>query len=597
MVFTGLNLPFEGAAGEGMPDDYRLDSALPLGGPQPWPPLRFAPVHHSQKLWAAWHGGDPDALVRAYSTDNGGNSQIARAWSSTTGEAGVPSGLGRNRPGLWGTVRRWFWGQITPEGERRTTLHVPLAGDLASASAALLFGQPPSLKTGAGTETQDYLDGLIDDGAHSTLMESAELDAALGGTFLRVAWDTDIAGHPWIDQVPADCAVPEFRYGRLVAVTFWSVIRDEGKDVVRHLEKHVIGKGAILHGVYHGNQKELGRQMPLTDYEETAPYAAALTHGNAIVLPDFKDASTVTYVPNMRPNRIWRELGPQAQPLGRSDYSGVEGLMDALDEAMSSWMRDIRLGKARLIVPQSQLQTLGRGQGAILDLEREVMVSVAGLVTGEAPVKDQILPQQFDIRWQAHQQTCQNLIETIITQAGYSGQTLGLQGDIAQTATEVVARERKSLTTRGKKINYWRPAIADVIYGLMAVDRVVFGSTVEPVRPDVEFPDAVLPDQMELAQTVAALRGAEAASIETAVAMVHPDWKPEDVALEVQRIYQEINIDLLSRARISIGGAPGESVAQDLEQIPGAIGSTDVASQAEALADVSDMYGAQSEAN
>jgi hypothetical protein len=299
----------------------------------------------------------------------------------------------------------------------------------------------------------------------------------------------------------------------------------------------------------------------------------------------------------MRPNRIWRELGPQASPLGRSDFSGVEGLMDALDEGVSSWMRDIRLGKARLIVPQSMLQSLGRGQGAMLDLEREVMVPIGGLVTGEGGIGQQVMPQQFSIRWQEHQQTCQNLIETIITQAGYSGQTLGLQGDIAQTATEVVARERKSMTTRGKKINYWRPAFSDIIYGLMSIDHAVFGNPLEPVRPDVEWPDAVLPDQLELANTVAAMRGAEAASIETAVSMLHPDWTPEDVALEVQRIYAEIDINILSRARMQLSPGPGETAGQVLEEIPGAIGATDVASQAEALANVSDMYGAQSEAN
>jgi hypothetical protein len=233
----------------------------------------------------------------------------------------------------------------------------------------------------------------------------------------------------------------------------------------------------------------------------------------------------------------------------------------------------------------------------MLDLDREVMVPIGGLVTGEGGIGQQIMEQQFTIRWEEHLNTCQNLIETIISQAGYSGQTLGLQGDIAQTATEVVARERKSLTTRGKKINYWRPGLADIMYGLMSVSKTVFGTDIVPVRPDVEFADAVMPDQLELAQTVAALRGAESASIETAVSMAHPDWTPDDVAKEVQRIYEEINIDLLSRARIAIGGAPGESVAQDLEQIPGAIGSTDVAAQAEALAGVSDMYGAQSETN
>jgi hypothetical protein len=163
--------------------------------------------------------------------------------------------------------------------------------------------------------------------------------------------------------------------------------------------------------------------------------------------------------------------------------------------------------------------------------------------------------------------------------AGYSGQTLGIQGDVAQTATEVVARERKSLTTRGKKITYWRPALADILYGLMSIEQSVFHMDITPVRPDVEFPDVVQPDQLELAQTVSALRGAEAASVETAVAMVHPDWSPEKVGLEVQRIYEEVSLDMLSRARISLSTTPGEDLGQELAEIPGAVGTTDIASQ------------------
>ena len=98
---------------------------------------------------------------------------------------------------------------------------MPIAGDLASTCSNLLFSQPPALKHDA-TDVQDYLTGLIDDGTHSTLIEAAETCAALGGVFLRVVWDTDIQDRPWIDLVPPDAAVPEFKYGRLVAVTFWS---------------------------------------------------------------------------------------------------------------------------------------------------------------------------------------------------------------------------------------------------------------------------------------------------------------------------------------------------------------------------------------
>jgi hypothetical protein len=598
MTFTGpvpIALPFEGSGDASVEPTFQ--DTLPLGGKQAWPPARFDPVHRKQAEWSSWWSGSVEELAATYGILNDSNSPTARAWSATTGEAGTGGGMSR-RNGWRERVRRWFVAAPIPDGERRTTYHVPLAGDLASTSANLLFSQPPSLKyEDAGTETQDYLSGLVDDGAHSTLMEAAECAAALGGVYLRTVWDTEISDKPWLDWVAPDCAVPEFRYGRLVAVTFWSVIRDEGKDVVRHLEKHLPGQNAILHGVYHGNQTELGRQMSLTDFEETAPFASVLTEGNAITFPDApRDASTVTYIPNMRPNRIWRYLGPQAAPLGRSDFSGVEGLMDALDETMSSWMRDIRLGKARLIVPQSMLQSLGRGQGAILDLEKEVMVPIGGLVTGEGDIKQQILPQQFNIRWQEHQETFKALVENIVQQSGYSGQTLGLQGDIAQTATEVVARERKSMTTRGKKINYWRPAFAEIIYGLMSIDATVFSSGIAPVRPDVEWPDAVQPDQLELARTVQAMRAAEAASIETAVETMHPDWKPDDVALEVQRIYQEISVDMVSRARIAISGTPTESVSDQIAEIPEAVGADGAKAQAQALAGQSDMYETQTEA-
>ena len=42
--------------------------------------------------------------------------------------------------------------------------------------------------------------------------------------------------------------------------------------------------------------------------------------------------------------------------MGRSDYDNLRDLMDALDESYSSWMRDIRLAKARLIVPAQFLR-------------------------------------------------------------------------------------------------------------------------------------------------------------------------------------------------------------------------------------------------
>jgi A118 family predicted phage portal protein len=573
--------------------DARMSNELPTLEDQPWPPVRWNPVQFDYRVWDAWWSGDPDKLMRAYYSI-GANSPVGRQYFATTGEAGISAVRpGQYRGGLIGSVRRFFWGLPTPPGEKRTNYHVPLAADLATASSALLYSQPPALKYDGDTAVQDWLNTAVDDGMHAKLLESAETGAALGGVYLRVVWDSDVAKKAWIDLVPPDAAVPEFRYDRLAAVTFWSVIADEGKKVVRHLEKHIPHENVILHGLYEGDQKKIGRQIDLGAFPETRPIAQVAANG-VIELPDQpRDASTVVYVPNLRPNRIWRDLGPMAAPLGRSDLAGLETMLDGLDEAFSSWMRDIRLGKARLIVPHSYLDSIGRGKGAVFEPEREIYSPVNALVTGEAGTGMGIMPQQFNIRWQEHKGTVDAQIEMIVNQAGYAGQTMGLAGDIAQTATEVTARDRKSLTTRGRKILYQRPALADLIYGLMTVNQVVFNSPVTAVRPDIDYPPVVLPDVLELAQTVAALRGAEAASIETAVAMAHPDWDTTKVQAEVTRIYAEMSLDAMSRARVMIAGSPDETLGQQLQEIPGALAGTDDPAQVAAAASATTSGGTQ----
>jgi hypothetical protein len=58
--------------------------------------------------------------------------------------------------------------------------------------------------------------------------------------------------------------------------------------------------------------------------------------------------------------------------------------------------------------------------------------------------------------------------------------------------------------------------------------------------------------------------------------------------MEVQRIYDEVSLDMLSRARISLSTTPGEDLGQELGEIPGAVGATDIASQVEQDAATSD---------
>lgn len=536
-----------------------------------WPPAVWSPIGRAQMLWSAWFSGSADQLSYAYQ-GLGGNTLTGSTFFGTSGEYPTTGAHFRGpAPLATATIDRYFWGQITPPAERRAKLHVPLAGDIASMSADLLLSKKPRIEAEGNKVAQAWLENTFNDDLHATFLEGQEVCSALGGVFYRTVWDEEVNDdQAWIDIVHPDAAIPTFRHNILTSVIFWRVLRDEGDAVVRHLEQHDLLTDTIAHGVYVGDQVRLGQPDALSNFPELSPVTAAVNSSGLIVLPDLpKGAQTVTYIPNIRPNRMWRWV-PGAAPIGRSDYQGIEPAMDALDEAYSSWMRDVRLAKSRLMVPTSYLQTKGPGQPAIADVDREVFIPM-NFLAGTAD-KATIEANQFKIRFQEHQATCDRLKQEAVQGAGYSPQTFGEQSTSGGTvtATEIEDRQRRTLMTRGKKLHYVRPRMEDILYSLTAVQASVFGQRgLTPVRPNLVFPDAVLPSPQELAQTALALSNAKAASLQTLVGMVHPDWDQEQIDEEVVRIKDEEGFDVLSRARVSLAPPMGstETIGQEVQDI------------------------------
>lgn len=489
---------------------------LPAGN-TPWPPPHLGPALDAMHGWDSWWSGDPDRLEALYGGRSGGGPDPKRLAATMSG-------------GVWGRISRWWWGTPTAAGERRTKLHVPLAGDLCGGSADLLFSEPPKFTVDDDT-TQTRLDVLADDGMLATLQTAAEIGAALGGIYLRPVYDQDVADRAWIHAEHADRALPEFTWGRLSAVTFWRIVREEDGQVWRHLQRHE--RGRILHGLYQGTKDNLGRPVPLEDSAATEDYAPLVDAEGAMATG--YDGLDVVYIPNQT-SRRWR-CKPKLAEFGRSDLDGVEPLMDSLDETYSSWMRDIRLGKGRIIVPNAYLNSNGPGRGSSWNPDQEAYAGLEMLVRQD--VNQQLTVAQFAIRVQEHRDTAEDLVNQILRSAGYSGQTFGIGGDVAVTATEVTARERRSMTTRGKKILRWRPALAQLVEALLAVDQYAFGGGIKPQRPTVEFEDSVQEDPLSLANTADILRRAQAASTDTLARMVHPEWDDDQVAAEVARIRQE----------------------------------------------------------
>lgn len=521
---------------------------LPVSDPnRQWPPTALDSILPAMGQWGAWWSNSLEALQIAYGGGTTGDK--TGFFASDTGGPKVHS---------IGPIR-WFVGEAATGVKRNNKLPVPIAAEICQASADLLFADPITVTVGAtdkptdkpaeDSPTQVRLNTLLGDEFHTTMAEAAEMGAALGGSYLRVTWDDKVnPDGPFSTVKDADEAIPEFAFGRLVAVTFWAVIAREGKHVYRHLERHeisdVTGNGIILHGLYQGEDDKLGTRISLTSRTETQKLAVHADLTAEGTIDTQSEGLAVTYVPNQTPNRLWRK-DPLGRNLGRSDLDGVEHLMDQLAETMSDWMRARRAARARIMMSKDLVKSNGPGQGSTVDLDQEVYVgtdfSMGGGPSASPSLADrvQVLQPSFDPA--GYKATADQLIEQILQMAGYSMQTFGVhdEGGGDMTATEVESKERRSLMTRSRKIRTWQPALVEHITKLLEVDRVFFGHSNVVSELTVEFSDGVQESQKRLAETVQALFASESASTEERVEILHPDWDDEQKATEVTRIKTE----------------------------------------------------------
>lgn len=463
---------------------------LPTDPRQPIIPERLEGIYDKLREWSALYSSDPNQLATYYS---------GKVYD--------------------GTPRGRFWARVE-QAERSTMLHVPIAKDISTASADLLFSEKPKV-TFQTPSTQERFEE-ISTGINfwSRIIEAAETCSALGGVYLKINWDKALTPYPILSIAQADMAIPEFKFGILQAVTFWTVLEEEGSTVWRLLERHE--KGVILTGLYKGTPSELGKEVPLTYREETAHLTPVITTGIDDIL--------VRYVPNMMPNNLFR-----GSDLGKSDYAGLEGLMDALDEIYTSLLRDVRLGQGRIIVPETMVDQHGK-----FSLDKEVFTIVPVGITDFDSLPKLVDCNQFEIRADQHIKAALEIMDRIISGAGYSPQTFGLKIEgRAESGTALTIRERRSFVTSAKKAVFWKSALEQIIELMLIVDRQMLGASVSPERPTVEIQDSVQHDITQVAQSITLIRNAGAASTKTLVKTLHPDWTDDQVDLEVQEILRE----------------------------------------------------------
>jgi len=512
-----------------------------------WPPTAWVAAFNRYRLDEALWLND-HVRLGAY-TSGGDRERVDGAMIGNMHRRGL---LGIDR------TRRWAWGGARPTGEARTNMPVPIGAALIDLSAAQLMSEAPRFRmtddTGKTVKgpAQTRLDLIANsDDAHMTLIEGAQLAAGLGACVLKANWDTTDPDRTavWFDVLGADCAVPTFNSaGRLLEVTLFTTYPDGATSdrVLRHVERHAAG--VIEHGLYRGRVDTIGKQVRLDVLPELAPLLntpGILVSGLTAQVPTGLTRLTAAWWRN-RPTRLWRREGALANA-GRSDFELVEPLIDAYQEAWASLMRDIRLGKARLLVPLGMLEvSTTAGRGATFDTDREIYAEIGGLdpEAGTNTVKD----YQAEIRYREHLTALAALKAEILDAVGWSlsswGQPVGLDGSGgAVTATEVVDRTTKSERTRDEKALYFKQPAASFFRMLAELDARAYpgaGSTAIDALA-IDFPDVSQVDPEKQARTFMDLSTAHAISIEQTVRERRPNWDEDEVLAEVALIMRDID--------------------------------------------------------
>src|SRR5690625_5682735 len=162
-------------------------------------------------------------------------------------------------------------------------------------------------------------------------------------------------------------------------------------------------------------------------------------------MPKLKKSLFVYFKPNTANN-----VDTQS-PLGIPIYANALPTMKAIDTAFDSFHREFRLGKKRIIVPESMVKTAYDQNGQpqrYFDSSDETYESFNTGNMDDAKIHD----VSVELRVDEHVSAINALLNLYSMQTGFSSGTFTFDGQSMKTATEVVSRSEEhtsELQSRG----------------------------------------------------------------------------------------------------------------------------------------------------
>ncbi len=346
----------------------------------------------------------------------------------------------------WKTVKR---GGLYKKGSRQMN-RLNVAKVLCDCFSDLTFSEQCEI-TIDDAAYQEFIDKQLEDnGFWENMPETVSMGYALGGCTVKVYAEN---AKPRINYVHANHFLPIEWTGKQITSGAFTTVAHRNGNFYTLVEMQ--NKGRVEYKLFLSTTMDsLGSPCALSElynFGDSADYKA--------------DCPMFAYFKPCTSNNVEYDT-----PLGMSIYANSIDTLKALDVAFDSFAREFILGKKRIIVPSSAIQTVVDTKTGELvryfDADDEAFVALKADDADQMKVQDNTV----ELRVEEHVAAINALLNILCFQVGLSAGTLSfdaVQG--LKTATEVISQDSKTARTIKSNKNLLTETIETVIHALIAV--------------------------------------------------------------------------------------------------------------------------------
>lgn len=373
-------------------------------------------------------------------------------------------------------------------GKKKRRKHTLGMAKVASKEmASLIFNEKCAINISDDGLSEEIVDVFKHNKFYKLFQGHLEYMFATGGLALKTYVETDRAGQKRIkiSYVTADCFIPlAYSNDDISEAVFLNVSR-KGDKWYTLLEWHKWeGKLYVIENqLFESNKiEQIGIEVPLkTLYPDLEKRAEV----KGLTRPLF-----VYFKPNIANNVDLQS------PLGISLYANAIDTIKALDTAFDSYHREFRLGKKRIIVPDTAIRTIiDRESGEAhryFDADDETYEAF----NFEDMDRQQIVDNSIELRVEEHVKAIQSLLDLYAMQIGFSPGVFSFDGQGVKTATEVVSENSKTFQTKNSHETVIEEGIINLITSICEVAKLEkLFAVPDDYEVTVDFDDSIAEDR------------------------------------------------------------------------------------------------------